>query len=564
MAQPDNRVQAAEVLAQGSKASTNISSVHILGRIRTSPHDNFSYINPHLDFFPIEVWKQFGEKTKWRVEKPGRVAVMDGDSTIMWMKPANEVDKISHPTESAYDTHWLLSLTNVKDLIDEELKTALAKGWDMKLAHEGSGGEKKLIVTIEAKAEPLQDARWKNAFVDTSDTRRVYSFDAATKRLVAIQIYLHEEDKEVLIFESDAIYYDRPTESTTFSLKLPSDVVWLKDPSDLPSNIKTFLDSYIKAPSKMSSVHIQGKIRTPPADNFSAINTDLDFVPIESWKEFGEKPKHRVEKPKRVLVMDGNTTVMLINSKIAVKLPFPTPGAFDSRWMLNFSEVQDLLAGMRNVLTAGGGDLKFASDEVNGVKILLVTYEEKARLIKGREYLKNKFIDDSDTRQVYRFDAATKRLEKVSIYLQDENKETLIFETTNIEYDKPIDPALFTFKLPEGVEWYKEPPRPGKLPDNEKYEKMTPKEATTTFFDACSKENWDEAVKFMPELINNFQKEELDGLQVISIGEPYQEKNYPGWLVPCEIKLKNGEVNKSNLRLNNDNPGKRYVVEGGL
>ena len=27
----------------------------------------------------MKIWKQFGEKPKWRVEKPGRVAVMDGD-----------------------------------------------------------------------------------------------------------------------------------------------------------------------------------------------------------------------------------------------------------------------------------------------------------------------------------------------------------------------------------------------------------------------------------------------------------------------------------------------------
>jgi outer membrane lipoprotein-sorting protein len=563
MTQPDNRIQAAEVLAQGAKASTNISSVHILGKIRTSPHDNFSYINPHQDFFPIEVWKQFGEKTKWRVEKPERVAVMDGDSTIMWMKPANEVDKIPYPTEGAYDTGWLLSLANVKDLIDEALKSALAKGWDLKLTHEEIGGANKLLVNIEAKAEKYDNPDLKNNYVDTSDTRRIYRFDAATKRLESIKIYMREKDKEELIFETDNIDYDRPIDNAIFSLKLPQDVVWLKEPGDLPEDAKSFIATYTKNMPKISNIHIQGKMRTPPRDNFSAINPDGDFVPMELWKQFGEKPKWRIDKPGRLIVMDGDTTVMLLKPNLAVKFPFVTNGAFDTRWMVDFTSVQDLVWRMRNELEAGA-DLKIAKEDVNGARKLLVTMTAKARLIKGKEYLKDTFIDDADTRQVFRFDAATKRLESVSIYLSGKDKDVLIFETNDIEYDKPIDPAVFSLKLPEDVEWYKEPPKPGKLPDNEKYEKMTPKEATAAFLEACSKENWGEAENFYSDAAYKIMRTELGGLQKISIGEPYQEKNYPGWLVPYEIKLKKGEVQKSKLRLNNDNPGKRYVVEGGI
>ncbi len=547
-------------LLKARRRVPEISSVHIRGKMRTAPHDNFSMISTHLDFVPIEVWKQFGEKTKWRVEKPGRVAVMDGASTIMWMKPINEAIKLPQPTDGAFDTYWLLSLTNVKVLIEQELQTALAKGWDMKLAHEGTGGEKKLIVTIEAKAEPIEDVRWKNAFIDTSDTRRVYSFDASTKRLQAIQIYLHEKDKDVLIFESDGIDYDQPMDAAVFSLKLPEDVVWLKEPGDLPDNVKAFLDAYMKPAPNMSSVHIQGKIRTPPGDNFSAINPDLDFVPIDLWKQFGEKPKYRVEKPERVIVMDGDTTVMLMKPNEAVKIPYATPGAFDSRWMLDFSEVRDLVAGIRNGLEAGA-DLKIANEDVNGVKKLLVTYEEKARLVKGKEYFKNKFIDDADARRVYRFDAATKRLEKASIYVREKDKETLIFETENIEYDKPIDPATFVLDLPKDVFWIQEP---AKLPDNEKYEKMTPKESATAFFEACSQEKWDEVKKFWNGPVDERFKEFLGGLQVISLGEPFQAKPYPGWFVPYEIKFKNGESHKHNLAIRNDNPAKRYVVDGGL
>jgi hypothetical protein len=563
MNQPNARVQAAEVLAQGAQAVPKLSSIYIRGKMRTAAHDNFGYINSHLDFVPIELWKQLGEKTKWRVEKPERVAVMDGDSTVMWMKPLNEAVKIPSPHENAFDTHWLLSLTNVKDLINEELQSALSHGWDMKLAHEKDQGVKKLLVTIEKKAQLIEDARWKNSFIDASDTRQIYRFDAETKRLEAFQIYLHENGKDVLVFETDNIDYGKTIDSAVFTLPLPEDVVWLKEQSDLPDNVQAFLKAYTKSRPNISSIYIQGKIRTSPQDNFSAIAPEDDFVPIELWAQFGDKTKWRVEKPERVVVMDGGTTIMLIKHNNAFKIPYPTYGSLDTGWIYDMTDVQQMVARIRNDLTAGA-DLKIADEEVDGAKKLLATLEVKARLIKGREYLKNKFIDHTDTRRIYRFDAETKRLESVKIYLREKEKDVLLFETNSIHYDKAVDPAMFALKLPEDVEWFKEPARPGKLPNNEKYEKMAPKETAAAFFEACSKEDWDEAEKFCPYLVNKSMRAPLAGLQVISLGEPFQEKPSPDWLVPYEIKLKDGETSKSNLRLSNDNPGKRYVVEGGL
>ena len=50
----DNKVQAAEALAQGAKAVPNISSIHIQGKMRTLPADNFSNINARQGIlFPL-------------------------------------------------------------------------------------------------------------------------------------------------------------------------------------------------------------------------------------------------------------------------------------------------------------------------------------------------------------------------------------------------------------------------------------------------------------------------------------------------------------------------------
>jgi hypothetical protein len=101
------------------------------------------------------------------------------------------------------------------------------------------------------------------------------------------------------------------------------------------------------------------------------------------------------------------------------------------------------------------------------------------------------------------------------------------------------------------------------LPDNKKYEQLTPKQAAETFFKACSAADWDEMAKFWPEAPTGEKfdrmKEYLGGLELISLGEPYQKSPYPGWYVPYEIKLRPAEIN---VRVSNTNAAKRFVIYG--
>jgi hypothetical protein len=105
------------------------------------------------------------------------------------------------------------------------------------------------------------------------------------------------------------------------------------------------------------------------------------------------------------------------------------------------------------------------------------------------------------------------------------------------------------------------------LPDNEKHEKMTPKEVAETFLKACAEENLDKYRKFWP--MSAAEKAERTrayffGLKIISVGEPFQKDDYPGWFVPYEVKFKDGRAHKNNLAVRNDNPAKLYIVDGGF
>ncbi len=315
-----------------------------------------------------------------------------------------------------------------------------------------------------------------------------------------------------------------------------------------------------EAASDVTSVHIRAKMRTPPNDNFANI-TGNQLVPVEIWKEFGSKGRWRVEKPGRVIVMDGTSTTGLMRPNIAFKLPTPSPAGFDTGWFHRIASVKSNLSDDLRSALATDGELKLVEqkDEKDSGRVTVVV-DIRSKL-KDDDYLKNKFIMDSDNRRTYHFDRKSRRLEGLEIHLREKEGDTLIFEITEIEYNQPIDPKVFTLELPDDVVFYEEPKV---LPDNEKYARMTPKEAARAFFEACAQEDWDEYTKFDGLPPNDKMKQYLGGLEIVQLGEPFRSEGYSGWYVPYEIKLKSGHVKKFNLALRKDNPAKRFILDGGL
>ncbi|MHC4541497.1 MAG: hypothetical protein ACYS74_17225, partial [Planctomycetota bacterium] len=80
---------AAQVLTEAAQALSNLRSVYIKAQIRTIAHDNFELIGLDYDFVPNEMWKEFDgtPQGRWRIEKPGRVVVMDGASSLLLIRP---------------------------------------------------------------------------------------------------------------------------------------------------------------------------------------------------------------------------------------------------------------------------------------------------------------------------------------------------------------------------------------------------------------------------------------------------------------------------------------------
>jgi translation initiation factor IF-1 len=326
------------------------------------------------------------------------------------------------------------------------------------------------------------------------------------------------------------------------------------------------LQDAVNAVSNVLSVYMKARMRTLPGDNFSNIGLNYDFVDIEMWKRTNTngQVQWRVEKTGRVLLMDGQKTIMFIRPNYGVldKRSLP-PGCYDS-WSGRLLNVQDLLDNeLQNAKNNPNREVCLRHDEVEGTDKIVLEVNVTTD-VPENDYLRNKFIHESDHVKVYQFDTKTKLLEALQVYVHTADEDVLIFEVTDIEYNIDIDDSVFVLDFPEDMIWKREPEI---LPDNERYEKMTPKEAAETFFQACAEENWEEVLKFWTaSRIDERFKAHLGGLEIISIGEPFQSKGYnrKGWLVPYEIRLKHGDIKKHNLAIRKDNDANRFVVDGGI
>lgn len=318
-----------------------------------------------------------------------------------------------------------------------------------------------------------------------------------------------------------------------------------------------------EAIGKLRSFHIKVEMRTLPGDNFSLIRLDLDFVPIDFWKQFTDDPwgKWRLEEPGRVVVMDGRQSSMFYKDINEVhEVEDPDPGRY---WTENLVELDKVMA--REARNASEHPAEFTSSRQrgdDGHEKVIIAVEVPSR-VPDTDYSRDKSIKNSDHLKIYQFDAESKLLENIEIYIHHKGRDVLVFRLVKAEYNIEFEPNLFSLELPADVI---RTVLLQILPDNERYEKMTPKEAATVFFTAWANEDWDEILKFkgqtgIPQVIKDY----YGGLTIIEIGEPFQSaSSKERWYVPFKIKLKSGEVVDHKLALVKDESTKRFRYDGGM
>lgn len=320
------------------------------------------------------------------------------------------------------------------------------------------------------------------------------------------------------------------------------------------------LSDAIEALSELRSVYMQLRIRTAGHDNFELVRPEYDFVSNEIWKEYDgtNGGKWRVEKAGRVVVMDGESTTLLIRPNEAAKFG---PRSNIVYWLKRVMDVDKVLESELRMAVDEGSELELRRETSDdGREKLVVVVEAKAQGEYTNDYLRNSSIEDSDNQRVYWFDAETKLLEGLEVYMHTDDGDVLVLEMVEITYNVEIEPAMFVLEMPDDVIWSMEPEELG-----QEYQQMGPKEVAEGFFAACSVSDWDEVGMYLSQSgVSDKIKDYVGGLEVISVGDPFKSGLYPGWFVPYEIKMRWGGVKKFNLAVRNDNKAKRYIVDGGF
>jgi hypothetical protein len=146
----------------------------------------------------------------------------------------------------------------------------------------------------------------------------------------------------------------------------------------------------------------------------------------------------------------------------------------------------------------------------------------------------------------------------LQILVHNNGQDVPVFEITSIRYNEPLPGRLFTLELPADVSWMgtaADLPVSGEIP-------ATPREAALAFFEGAAAGDWQRVASVFQ--VDDRLKRAYGGIQVVSVGEPFQSGSYPGWFVPYEIRMSGGHVKKHNLAVRNDNPQKRFILDGGF
>lgn len=320
----------------------------------------------------------------------------------------------------------------------------------------------------------------------------------------------------------------------------------------------SLLESSIKATESVKSMVIRLKVRTIAHDNFALVDTKYDMVDHTISKSFEAPEKWRVDKGDRVAFCDGMNDYLWIKTVNAGYKAGLNAGFVE--WFRLLLNPESILMKEQQGINDKGA--KVTVKEKAGLIYLTIRSKAQGNFI--NDYCKNRSIQESDNRREYVFDAKTKLLKGLKIYILEGKQETLILETESIAYNVPIIPSLYDASAFEGVTFEDI----NKLKDvkSETFSSISSKRAAEIVFEGMARNDWASIQvpmsQYNPELA--VIKKQFAGLKVIKVGEPFKSGLYPGEFVPYHIILKDGSVRKHKLALRNDNKNKVWLVDGGL
>lgn len=228
-----NTASAAEnIILKSISAMESLRSMFITMDVRSLEDEPFDLVGTDYEFIEYKYWKQFSGDRPWRIEKPGREVVFDGEQQYLYMPHISYAIK---GNEDVGFVEWMKIFLDVKNILKTEQE--FAKNHDAKYEINKTEDEITLHVSANALGDFHNNFR-KNTSVLESDNSRVYVFDSRTLLLKTFTLYINENGKSTKVIELKNIAYNIPIEASTFAIDLPKGVHW--QASTEPGFVKAF------------------------------------------------------------------------------------------------------------------------------------------------------------------------------------------------------------------------------------------------------------------------------------------------------------------------------------
>ena len=306
------------------------------------------------------------------------------------------------------------------------------------------------------------------------------------------------------------------------------------------------------------SIRIELRIRTAETENFDYTNPLEEFVPHTIEAIYKPQLLWRVEKPGRKALYDGENTYLWYDS---LNDGLIQPYAPDAIGMLNLLiDPSQLLELERQLTRAHDGSRYELHRDAETLRLTVISPAQGD--FSQSDHERNTSIIESNTRREYLFDAESGRLLEARVTFLNGDQERTLLEIDRIEYDAPIDAATLT-ALPEGIVWE----RPAQTLPSGHLTGIDAKEAAQLIlaaFATWDNEILDEALRNYGTHARELLQSRYSGATVERLSEPVRSGKYPGWFIPCTLRMADGSREKIRMALRNDTPDKSWVIDGGL
>ena len=308
----------------------------------------------------------------------------------------------------------------------------------------------------------------------------------------------------------------------------------------------------------LRSIRIELRIRTSEQENFDYIDPHREFIPHTLEAIYSPRLLWRVEKPGRKALYDGEHTYLWFDS---LNDGLIQPYAPDAIGMLNLLIDPSQLLELERQLTRAHTGARYELRREAEVLYLTVISPAQGDFSQS-DHERNTSIIESNTRREYRFDALNGRLLGARVTLLAEEGGRALLEIDRITYDAPLDTATLTV-LPEGINWTdqtRNTPSP-------RLTGIDAKEAARLIlaaFATWDNEILDEALRSYGAHARKLLQSRYAGATVERLSEPVRSGKYPGWFIPCTLRMGDGSRERIRLALRNDNSAGSWVVDGGL